>query len=82
MSDPMLRLTLTPARSPGSFHAHLDGAAVALANSSPVVRGAERLIELGHPPTTLLTARHAHLPYDSFVPMSLREWVALRHQPI
>lgn len=71
---PVRRIILTraPTKEP-RWNTHLDDGTPLVSASTHAIDEsyAVLLLDMSMPPDTLVTARHAHLPHDSFVPAPL-----------
>jgi hypothetical protein len=75
----MIRLILTPAKTPGKFIARMDDndprvPEEVCVSHQPMVDGARVLLKHGFDPETLATCRHEGKAFDSFVPRRLGDW--------
>lgn len=74
----MIRLTLTPAETPGKFIARLDGEFVCQSHQ-PIVDGARELLKRGFDPSLAMTARHDGKAFDSFAAHSVGAWAEITY---
>lgn len=74
----LVRVILTMSGS-RTFNAHLEGTGEVVAEKTPVpvVVAARTLLKAGRNKKTRLTARHEGKEFDSFIPMTLKDWIAL-----
>ncbi len=75
----MIRLILTPAKTPGKFIARLEDndprmPETVCISDQPMVDGARELLKQGFDPSALATLRHEGKSFDSFVPRTLEAW--------
>jgi hypothetical protein len=67
-------------KAPGRFKARLDGEIIVESSRQPLVDGARKLLEMGYPPTALLTMRHQAKAFASFQPKAIAEWAKWTYQ--